>query len=135
MCPAPKVIGYTIHQSVSLKIRDFKNISPLLTGVVKNGANSVSGLNFTIEDDTSLENTARAAAIAKAQVKAESIARSAGFELGRILEITESSTNPYYPRTMAMKSLANDASGAVSPTIEAGSQEVTIDVSVKYEIR
>lgn len=85
-----KINGYTISQSVVVKVRDFNTISNLLSGVVDNGANSVSQIQFAIDDPTSLENIARAEAIKKAQKKAQDIARAGGFELGRLLEINES---------------------------------------------
>lgn len=134
ICPPPKIDGYTIQQSVSLKIRDFKKISDLLSGVVKNGANTVSNLQFAIDDSTVLENTARAEAIKKAQEKAQSTAKAAGFTLGRLLEISESFSSPYNQPRMYMESKAMAADSSVAPSIEAGSQEVTIQINLKYEI-
>ncbi len=132
-CPPAAIEGYTVQQSVSVKVRDFKLISPLLSGVVTNGANNVSGLQFAIDDNTALENTARTAAIKKAQEKAQSVAQAGGFELGKLLEISENSSTPYYqPRMMDMAVKSETA--AVAPTIEAGSQEVTINVTLRYEI-
>jgi uncharacterized protein YggE len=133
-CPPPAIVGYTVRQSVFVKVRNFKNISPLLSGVVANGANNISGLQFAIDDKTALENTARTAAIKKAQEKAQSVAKAGGFKLGKLLEISESFSAPYYqPRAMDMMAVKAE-SAAVAPTIEAGSQEMTINVSLKYEI-
>lgn len=133
-CPPPAIVGYTVRQSVFVKVRDFKLISSLLSGVVTNGANTVSGLQFAIDDDTALENTARTAAIKKAQEKAESVAKVGGFKLGKLLEISESFSTPYYQPRMMMDMAVKSESAAIAPTIEAGSQEVTINVSLKYEI-
>ena len=133
-CPPPAIVGYTVRQSVFVKVRDFKLVSSLLSGVVTNGANTVSGLQFAIDDDTALENTARTAAIKKAQEKAESVAKAGGFKLGKLLEISESFSTPYYQPRMVMDMAVKSESASVAPTIEAGSQEVTINVSLKYEI-
>lgn len=135
VCPPAEIVGYTISQSVHVKIRDFTKISGLLSGVVTNGANSVSNLQFAIDDTTTLENTARADAIKKAQEKAQSMAKAGGFSVGRLLEISESNSTPYYsPRVMMDYSMEKSA-GSVAPAIEAGSQEVNITVSLKYEIQ
>jgi uncharacterized protein YggE len=124
-----------VQQSAYVKVREFKNISPLLSGVVKSGANTVSGLQFTLDDKTTLENTARAEAIKNAQEKAKAIAEAGGFELGKLLEISESFSTPYYqPRMMMDMVAAKSESAAVAPTIEAGSQEIIINISLKYEI-
>lgn len=133
-CPPAQIVGYTISQSVHIKVRDFKKISSLLTGVVANGANTVSDLQFAIDDTTSVENTARAEAIKKAQEKAQSTAKAAGFSLGRLLEISESFSSPYNQPRVYMESKAMAADSAVAPAIEAGSQEVNISITLKYEI-
>ncbi|MEK7076720.1 MAG: SIMPL domain-containing protein, partial [Patescibacteria group bacterium] len=73
-CPPPKIVGYTITQSATVKIRDFAKAGNIVSGVVKSGANSASGLNFTIDDPGSVQDRARAEAIEKAEKKAESIA-------------------------------------------------------------
>ena len=134
VCPPATIVGYTVQQSVYVKIRDFKLISSLLSGVVTSGANSVSNIQFAIDDSTKIENTARAEAIKKAQAKAQSIADAAGFTLGRLLEISENNATPYYNQPMLAKSMVDSVSASSSPTIEPGSQDITINVSLKYEI-
>ncbi len=134
VCPPATIVGYTVQQSVFVKVRDFKLISPLLSGVVTNGANSVSNIQFSIDDSTKVENTARAEAIKKAQAKAQSVADAAGFKLGRLLEISENNSVPYYNQPMLAKGAMDSTSASTAPTIEPGSQEVTISVTLKYEI-
>lgn len=136
-CPPPDIVGYTVSQSVSVKIRDFEKISGTLTGVVEAGANSVSQLNFTLDDPTDIQNEVRAKAIGKAKTKAESLAQVAGFKLGRLLEIQEGYVSSPYLRTnyaepamMAMDSKA----GGIAPAIEPGVQEVSLSIQLKYEI-
>lgn len=132
-CPPAEIVGYTISQSAHVKIRDFKKISGLLSGVVTSGANSVSDLQFAIDDSTTVENIARAEAIKDAQEKAKSIAKAAGFSLGRLLEISENFSSPY-PQPMYMKSMAADSAESIAPSVEPGSQEVSIQISLRYEI-
>lgn len=138
-CPVPQIIGYILTQSVTVKIRDFANISPLLSGVVTNGANTVSQLFFTIDDETKAKDLAREEAIKKAQDKAQAIAKATGFKVGRLLSIQENGGGdlpPYYgydARTMTLK--ADGAPEATpQPSVEPGSQEVTVNVSLTYEI-
>jgi uncharacterized protein YggE len=134
VCPPASIVGYTVQQSVHVKIRNFKLISPLLSGVVISGANSVSNIQFAIDDSAAIENTARAEAIKKAQNKAESVANVAGFKLGRLLEISENNSIPYYNQRMMSDGIMASKTESTAPTIEPGSQEVIINVSLKYEI-
>ncbi len=134
VCPAPNITGYTINQSVMVKIRDFSKVGQLLAGVVDNGANSVSDLRFVIDDPSSLQDQAREQAIKKAQVKAEAVAKAGGFHLGDLLSIDESQypqPTPYYAYGMGG---GGDGKMESAPTIEAGSQEVQVTVIMRYEI-
>ena len=129
-CPPPEIVGYSINQTTSVKIRDFEKIGEILSGVVQSGVNSVSELSFTIDNRTEIENQARQEAIANAISKAESIAQAGNFNLGKILSINENS----FPVFNQYKTLGIGGSED-APQIEPGSQEVSIGVTINYEIR
>lgn len=138
-CPPAEIVGYTVTQNVDVKIRDFSKIGGILSGVVKNGANTVSQLQFTIDDPEKAKNDARADAIEKAMTQAEEVADAAGFSVGRLLSVDESGYNPYYYDSVrSMKAMASGIGGAESapvPAIEPGSQEVNVTVTLRYEIK
>ncbi len=134
VCPPAEIVGYTVSQSVLVKIRDFAKIGDLLSGTVANGANSVSELSFTIDDPTSVQNEARAEAIAKAKDKAKSIAKAGGFRLGKLISIQEGGAA--YPMYVERAyGIGGGAETAPAPTIEPGSQEVSISITLTYEIK
>ncbi|MEK9209262.1 MAG: SIMPL domain-containing protein [Patescibacteria group bacterium] len=133
-CPPAEIVGYSINQNVLVKIRDLSKVGDVLAGVVKKGANNVSGPNFTVDDPTELQNKAREEAISKAKQKAQAIAKSAGFRLGKLVSISENS----FPQPMPymMESAFGKGGGPeISPSIEPGSQEITANVSLTYEIK
>lgn len=134
VCPPPEIVGYTITQSVSVKIRDFGAIGDILSGIVISGANTVSQLQFTIDNPEKLQSEARAKAIENANAKAKEIARAGSFGIGRLLGIEEGGgfPPPIY-RTLKMEAVSGYMSD--SPAIEAGSQEVKVNVTLRYEIR
>lgn len=135
-CPPPEIVGYTVRQTATVKLRDFNKAGDILAGVVKNGANSVSSLSFTIDDPTEIEEEARAKAISEAQNKAEKIAESADFRIGRLLSIDE--YGGYIPRGKGGYGggISFDMAEAEmpAPAIEPGSQEVIVNVTMRYEI-
>ena len=136
ICPPPKIVGYTVRSVVSIKVRNFDEIGNILSGVVTNGANSVSGLAFTVDDPTEVENEARAQAIAKAKSKAEALARAGGFKLGRLLSVSEGGNYPIYGKFEAFGRGGDAAPVAMpAPTIEPGSQEFHVTMTLVYEIR
>ena len=127
VCPPAEIIGYNVNQTVSVKIRNFDIIGDTLSGVVQNGANNVSQLQFTIDDPTEVQNLAREKAIAKA----------GDFGLGRLLSIEEGSQSAPVP--MAINGygmggeMARDKAVSV-PSIEPGAKEVNVYVTLTYEI-
>lgn len=136
-CPPPEIVGYTVTQTAEVKIRDFEVIGDIVGGVVENGANTISQLSFVIDDPTEVQNQARAEAIEKAKDKAKSIASAGGFRVGRLLSIQEGGAYPVY-RTYALEESLDKATGmggGIAPSIEPGSEEVTVNVTLVYEIK
>jgi len=135
LCPLPEITGYTINQTVSVKIRDFTKTGGALDGVVKNGANSVSQLFFKIDDITAFQNKAREEAIQKAIEKAESIARAGGFKIGKLLTVNEGANFP--PPVYGTYGTAEFGIGPQlkSTEIQPGSQEIMVSVTLVYEIK
>jgi hypothetical protein len=130
-CPPAEIVGYSVNQNVSVKIRDIKKAGDILNGVVSNGANNVSGLSFTVDDPTAVQNQARENAIAKAKETAGLIATAGGFGLGRIISVQEGFSSP---QPMVFSEKAAIGSGA-SATIEPGTQDVQATITLIYEIR
>ena len=136
VCPPADIVGYTITQGVSVKIRDFGKIGDILAGAVSNGANNVSQLSFDIDNKDKVESDARAEAIKKAQAKAQEVAQAGGFKLGKLLSIDESpSPRPIYYNMAKSAGGLGMGAAEVSPNIEPGSQETTVDVTLRYEIQ
>jgi uncharacterized protein YggE len=137
-CPPPSISGYSVTQSVSVKIRDFALIGDIIAGIVERGANSVSGPYFAVDDPTELENQARREAIEKAKARAKAIAEAGGFRLGPLLSISE---YPSYPIPYSYGGRGGGgAEFAVpaplpTPAVEPGSQEIKVNVQLTYSIK
>ncbi len=135
VCPPAEIIGYSIRQTITIKVRNFDTIGDILKGVVDSGANTVSGPSFTIDDPKETQAKAREEAMADARAKAEAIAKAGGFKLGKIQYISEGGPMPYYGMGMGGDMVKTSEAMAVPPTIEPGSQEVVVNVNIQYEIK
>jgi len=137
ICPPPRIIGYTINSVIEIRVRDFAKAGDILSGVVDKGANTVSGLSFEIDNQDAVLKIARDEAIAEAKVKAQEIAASAGFRIGRLLSIQESHMTPFQFRAEPMREMMTDAVAVPRPavTIDPGSQELSVSITLTYEIR
>jgi uncharacterized protein len=134
-CPAPTIVGYTLTQTLEVKVRETEKLGNLLSGAVKSGANSVSDVRFVVDDDTEAKNEARAEAIQKAKEKAEAVAKAGGFRLGKLVTLYESGES--FPQAYGMGGGAADMAvmkAPVVPTIEPGSQKAAVTVTLTYEI-
>ena len=137
-CPPASIVGYTVTQSVDVKMRDFTKVGDIMGGVVTNGANQVGQLSFTLDDPSSVQNQAEADAIAKAKAQAQVVAQAGGFTIGRLLNVQTGGSNPYPVYAPAAESVGMSLSSAKAlptPAIQAGSQEVDMTVTLQYEIQ
>jgi uncharacterized protein YggE len=127
-----------VTQSVDVKIRDFTKVGDIMGGVVTNGANQVGALSFTLDDPSTVQNQAEADAIAKAKVAAQTVAQAGGFRIGRLLNVQTGGGSPYpiYAPEAAGGAMAlSSAATAPTPSIQPGSQEVDMTVTLQYEIQ
>lgn len=133
-----QLVGYTISQSVSVKVRDLDSVGDLLAQAGDLGANQVGGIQFTIDDPEGLQDEARNKAIADAKEKAEVLADQLGLHIVKAVSFGESGNStppmPYlsYDRVMAEEGVGGAAPTA--PSIEAGSQEVVSYVTIVFEV-
>ena len=132
---SPKIEGYEVTNTVTFKVRDLEKIGVILTGLVKAGVNQTSGLQYSIENPEGQRDVARQEAFANAYLKASQMAAQNGVRIARVITFSESSG--YGGPILYAKAMSMDAGmgGAPAPTMEPGSQETTVNVSVTYEIR
>lgn len=136
-CPSPRISGYTVMQGVTVKVRDAEKVGSILSGIVENGANSVSGISFVADDESKARNEAIAKAIASARKEAASIAKAGGFRLGRLISVQEDRNDGVItPMAYGMGGVAEDGKQAApSPVIEPGSNTTKVKMTLVYEIR
>ena len=129
------IVGYTITQSVNVKVRDFDKLPKVLSGLTPVGVNQISGISFTVEDPEKFMREARKIAFERAKAKAQSMASQNGVRLGKVVNINEFGGYPppipYFGRVEAL----GKGGDIAPPTIEPGTEEITVQVSVTYALR
>ncbi|NCN53101.1 SIMPL domain-containing protein [Candidatus Wolfebacteria bacterium] len=130
------ISGYRLTQTVELKIRDFSKISEILGELPKIGINQIGSLTFNVDEPEQYRSEAREEALEKAREKAKEMAKQAGVRLGDVVSFNESGGQPpiFYEK-YGLGGVSTDAAYAPSPSIEPGSQEINVTVSVTYEIK
>lgn len=137
-CP-PKIIGYQLDQGVEVKMRDFEKINIIIGGLSDKGINKISNVSFEIDDPEAYRNEARIQALNKIEERARLLSQKTSIRLGRIVTISEGqSIYPIYREALDMeKAMAGSSEENIVPSapIESGTEEVSIILSVTYELR
>jgi uncharacterized protein YggE len=132
----PILRGYQVVHSVTVAVKNLDNVSNVLKVLGDNQVSSLSGPNFGFADDHSVADEARDKAIADAKQKAQVLAKSLGVRLVRIVSFSENASGggvvPMYAKALD-SAVAGQA--AVAPTLPTGTQKVTSNVTVVYEIK
>ncbi len=130
------ITGYTLTQTVHVKIRDLAKVADILAGVTPLGVNQIGGIIFKVDNEDAALAAARADAIGKAKAKAQEMARASGASLGRLLSVSEfGGVQPFYYDKSALGMGGMGAAPVAAPSIQPGTQDVTVNVSLTYELR
>lgn len=135
-CPPvnQKIIGYTVSQSIKVKVRDTENTGKFLTELTKFGINTVSGISFTIDDTDALYDLARKDAVIKVEAKAQALAKELGVKLGDIVSFSEDNSQMYQGEAYGMGGDMMNAKASI-PEIPKGENTYTTRIYVTYELK
>jgi uncharacterized protein len=122
-----RVTGFVAQNTVSV-VSAIADAGRLVDAAVGAGANTVDGPSLGVSIQGRLYRQALARALADARAKAQALAGAGGFGVGRVLSVTEQSSQP--PVVFA----AAGAKAASTP-VEAGTQDVTADVQAVFAVR
>ena len=130
-----RITGYQVTNTVTATVKDLKNAGTLIdaAAAVAGDAFRVNGLSFSISDNAKPLASARAAAVADARAQADQLATAAGVKLGQLRTFSSSSSSvptPVFRDVAAAKTMAADS----AVPIEAGSQEVTAEVDLVFDM-
>ena len=122
--------GYIAANTVSVRVRALDSLGGLLDAAVKDGANTLNGVEFGLQQPEPVMNEARKAAVADAKARAELIAGAAGVKLGAIKSITEGGAAPM---PMPMMRMAADAAAGAVP-VASGEVGTTAQVTIVWTL-
>jgi len=119
------LVGYEVTQSLEIKIRDLEKVGAIIQKATDEGANEISNLQFTIDEQDELKKQAREQAIAKAKAKAEELAEELGLRLVGISNFS-----------LEKASSAIGMGGAdEAPEIQTGENKIEVTVHITYKIK
>jgi uncharacterized protein len=126
-----KPIGYRVSTDVTLKLKDFSKVGPIVGQLADANVSETQTLQYTLENMDEAKNKAVEDAYRRARNSAEALARTSGRTLGELsyASIDTFENQRIVPHMMrAMAAAAPNA--APAPTEEFTPQEVTVTAHV-----
>lgn len=127
-----RITGYQASSNLTIKVRAIDRANNVIDAATGAGANQVGGIAFDVDDKTKAQNEARQKAVADAKKKAEDAAKIAGFRLGRVVNYEESFGGS--PRPIPILAKADSAVSGAPTQVEPGTNEITVTVTLSYQI-
>lgn len=121
--------GYEAANMIRVKLSDLSKVGAFVRDAIDHGANRVHGVEFNIADRAMASESARAAAFADAQRKAQHLAGLANLKLDQVLRIV------YPPRAADAAGEANfdlPAQPRLNVPLEAGTIDLRAEVEVTW---
>ncbi|HWR15592.1 MAG TPA: SIMPL domain-containing protein [Terriglobales bacterium] len=135
--PKRKLIAYRGNSSVTLKLKDFAKVGPILQGLADLDVTENQQISYILDNIDEAKVKATQDALQRARQQAAAVATAGGRNLGDMVYVSVDTFEPPRPvpmmRTMKM---AEDAA-ASAPNAEFSPEKVTISahVNVLYSLR
>ena len=132
------LVGYTVSNSASIKVRDLDIVGPIIDDVANAGgdATRINGVSFTVEDPKPFMTQLREQAVQDALDKADHFASLTGVSVGSLVFISESGGGRPIVQDFAAAERGFALASAAAPTsISGGELELSLNVQAVFEIQ
>lgn len=130
--PKRKLVGYRVNSSVSLKLKDFSKVAPIVQQLSETDVTENESINYTLQDMDAAKSKAVEDAYRRARESANAVATAGGRALGELSYASVDTFENIRPiRPLArMGAMAARAEAAPAPTEEFTPQSVTVTAHV-----
>ena len=127
-----ELVAYQVSNTITIRVRDITKTGEVIDKAVSLGVNQGGSIAFANDDPSPIKTEARKKAVADAMAKAKTLTEAAGVQLGRIIEMSETS---YSQPPMPIAAKAYDAAAPAGAPVEAGENAYVIQVNVTFELK
>ncbi len=137
----PKIVGYRVKNELTIRVTNAppdelgKRAASIIDTAVKNGANTVGGLEIFVKDEEQYKQQALLEAVGNAKQKAEAIAQALDLRIVGYRTVSAQDVGYYAPqrRQMQMMNVAEVGGSAATP-VEAGLIQISATATLACEI-
>ncbi len=128
---SPEIVGYEVTNTLFVKTEKIEAAGSLIDQVTKSGANSIDSIFFGLKEPHRHRTEAIEIATRNALQEAKTLSSAGGVSLVRIKSLSLDDAHPPMPRGQFYAKTMM----AESAPIEAGEVDLTVTVTVQYEIQ
>lgn len=129
--PKRKVIAYKVSANVTLKLKDFSKVAPILSQLADTDVTENQSINYTLEDIDVAKSHAVEDAYRRARASADAIARASGRMVGELSYASVDTFENVRVMQPMMRMAASAMAGAApAPTEDFTPQGVTVTAHV-----
>lgn len=126
-------IKYIVHNSIFITLRDIPKAGDVLDAAIKAGAETISDIQFDVEDKTTALSEARQQAVSDAYTRAQELAEASGVKVGEVQTIKETTSLGLQP--VPDQSAAGAAAESAPALSQPRQMVLNVEVQIVYEIR
>jgi uncharacterized protein YggE len=129
------IISFTAQDNLNVTSHDIAKVGSAIDAAAKSVGNGIqlSGITFSISNQSKYLAAARARAIRNAHTEASQIATGGGTTVGRIVKVTDEENTGSGGVVLPFSEFAS-AAGANRVPVQAGSQSINVQVEVVYSL-
>jgi uncharacterized protein YggE len=129
--PKRKLVAYRVNANVSLKLKDFSKIAPMLQQMADADITENQSINYTLEDMDAAKTKAVEDAYRRARDSANAVARAGGRALGELSYASvDTFENVRVMQPLARPMARMSAEAVAAPTEEFSPQSITVTAHV-----
>jgi uncharacterized protein YggE len=132
-----KLVAYRVNVNVSLKLKDFSKIAPIVQQLSDGDITDDQSISYTLDDIDVAKTKAVEDAYRRARASAEAVARAGGRTLGELLYASVDTFENIRPMPMQPLAKMSAMAGAPAPTEEFSPQtsSVTAHVNAMFGLK
>ncbi|MBT8408530.1 MAG: SIMPL domain-containing protein [Alphaproteobacteria bacterium] len=105
----PQITGFVASNQLTVRVRDLAALGGLLDSLVGEGANTLGGVGFGLQEPRPLQDEARRRAVSDARARAGLYTEAAGVTLGEVISIDEMGGGVPRPQALGRMEMALSA--------------------------
>lgn len=134
----PQIAGYEVHHTIQVKVHNIDLVGQIMDAAIKNGANQISNVSFSVSNSLEYKKKALQEAVAGAKIKADVLAAALGKSISGVQSASgswnEDNVGTFYSRDMAALAGSGGNEKEQAALVNPGLVQIRAHASVTYLI-